>query len=241
MEYSDYIVYVDESGDHNLTSINQDYPVFVLAFCVIHFKEYIENLSPEIQSFKYEFWGHDEVILHEHDIRKQNGCFGILRKGQELRDRFFNQINAIIKNTKVDIVSTLIDKNKLIKRYTKPYNPYEIALLFCMEKLLDFLLEKGQEGRRVHVIFESRGKKEDDELELEFRRICDNKTWGHKSRDFSKVSFEIMFLPKVSNSIGLQFADLVARPIGVSYLRPEQVNRAYEIIKEKVFDSKNFP
>ena len=32
--HSDYIVYVDESGDHSLTSINPRYPLFVLSFCV---------------------------------------------------------------------------------------------------------------------------------------------------------------------------------------------------------------
>ena len=29
--YSDYIVYVDESGDHGLKTIDENYPVFVLA------------------------------------------------------------------------------------------------------------------------------------------------------------------------------------------------------------------
>ena len=29
--FSDYVVYVDESGDHSLASIDSDYPVFVLA------------------------------------------------------------------------------------------------------------------------------------------------------------------------------------------------------------------
>ena len=31
-DYSDYIVYVDESGDHGLKTIDENYPVFVLAF-----------------------------------------------------------------------------------------------------------------------------------------------------------------------------------------------------------------
>ena len=33
LAFGDHIVFVDESGDHSLTSINPDYPVFVLAFC----------------------------------------------------------------------------------------------------------------------------------------------------------------------------------------------------------------
>lgn len=32
--FSDYVVYVDESGDHSLASIDPDYPVFVLALCI---------------------------------------------------------------------------------------------------------------------------------------------------------------------------------------------------------------
>ena len=33
--FSDFIVFVDESGDHSLEVINPDYPVFVLAFCIL--------------------------------------------------------------------------------------------------------------------------------------------------------------------------------------------------------------
>lgn len=38
---------------------------------------------------------------------------------------------------------------------------------------------------------------------------------------------------KKSNSTGLQIADLIARPIGRQILKPEQSNRAYEIIEKK--------
>jgi hypothetical protein len=31
---NDYIVFVDERGDHELVSINPSYPMFVLAFCL---------------------------------------------------------------------------------------------------------------------------------------------------------------------------------------------------------------
>ncbi len=38
--FSDYIIYVDESGDHSLESIDKEYPVFVLAFCIFNKKIY---------------------------------------------------------------------------------------------------------------------------------------------------------------------------------------------------------
>jgi hypothetical protein len=33
-EFSDYVIYADESGDHSLTKIDPIYPVFVLCLCL---------------------------------------------------------------------------------------------------------------------------------------------------------------------------------------------------------------
>jgi len=40
-KFSNHIFYVNESGDFSLASINQDYPVFVLAFCVFDKDKYL--------------------------------------------------------------------------------------------------------------------------------------------------------------------------------------------------------
>ncbi|MDR9469441.1 DUF3800 domain-containing protein, partial [Marinospirillum sp.] len=63
MNFSDYIVYVDESGDHSLHNINPVYPVFVLAFCLIHKEDYLRKVVPEIQALKFRYFGHDMIIL----------------------------------------------------------------------------------------------------------------------------------------------------------------------------------
>ena len=44
--FSDYLVFVDESGDHGLETIDQNYPVFVLAFCVFKKTGYTRILVP---------------------------------------------------------------------------------------------------------------------------------------------------------------------------------------------------
>jgi hypothetical protein len=49
--------------------------------------------------------------------------------------------------------------------------------------------------------------------------------------------FEIIFADKKVDSPGLQLADLVARPIGLNILRPDQPNSAFEILKEKFYCS----
>lgn len=53
--HSDYIVFVDESGDHSLTSIDPAYPVFVLSFCVFTRDCYINKLTPALRQLKLVF------------------------------------------------------------------------------------------------------------------------------------------------------------------------------------------
>jgi len=46
MTFGHYVVFEDESGDHSLTSINAEYPVFVLAFCVFEKERYADRVLP---------------------------------------------------------------------------------------------------------------------------------------------------------------------------------------------------
>ena len=43
------------------------------------------------------------------------------------------------------------------------------------------------------------------------------------------------FANKQVNSAGLQLLDLVARPIGLHVLRPNQPNRAFDVLRRKFF------
>ncbi|WP_419913305.1 DUF3800 domain-containing protein [Hoeflea sp.] len=241
-DFSDYIIYADESGDHGLVSIDPDYPVFALTFCVMRKDDFIGTIVPAVQQLKFDFWGHDGVILHEHDIRKSKGSFSFLLTDQALRAGFYDRLNDLIADAPLFILASVIDKIRLRERYTDPRKPYEIALLFCMERLNMMLAREGEQGKTVHVVFEGRGKREDRELELEFRRIATNdRNWGFRQQDFSHFDYQPVFLPKAVNSSGLQLADLTARPVALSELRPEQPNRAFDIIRPKLEALRCFP
>ena len=96
------------------------------------------------------------------------------------------------------------------------------------------LSEKTQHGSMVHVIFESRGRKEDRELELEFRRIAANDSASGSGRqDFGPFDFQPVFVPKAADSVGLQLADLTARPLALAHLCLNQPNRAFDIVQPK--------
>ena len=236
---SDFVIYSDESGDHGLRNIDPDYPLFVLAFIIMRREDYIAKITPDLQRLKFKYWGHDQIIFHERDIRKKVGPFSILTDSDTLKESM-SDLTSFIQDAPFKLCVTIIDKKRLTEKYINPWNPYHLSLGTCMEMLLGFLIKEGQKGKMVPIIFESRGNNEDNELELEFRRIRDNDAqWGYKEVDFQSVDFGIFFAKKASNSTGLQLADLVARPCGLKYLRPLQLNRSYEILKSKIFLTTN--
>lgn len=224
--YSDYIVYVDESGDHSLVSIDPEYPVFVLSFCIFRKDAYASTMTPAVRRLKFETFGHDMVVLHEIDIRKKRGAFAKL--GKEARESFLDKLTDIIQAEDFKLVAVVIDKHKLNSRYANPGHPYHLAMEFGLERIYRYLKTMGQDDRITHLICEARGAKEDAELELEFRRIRDGSNYFHKP-----LPFELVIADKKTNSEGMQLADLTARPIGLSVLRPEQENRAFAVLEEK--------
>jgi len=232
-KYSNFVVYVDESGDHGMQTLDANYPVFVLAFCVFYKRHYSEKVVPALHKFKFNHFGHDLVVLHEHEIRKEKGDFRFF-VNREHKQQFISELGYpyIIELSNFILISCVIDKTRLRERGDADNNPYHLALGFCLETLYEFLQEKNQDGALTHVVVECRGKKEDNELELEFRRICDG-----ANRLGISLPFDVIFADKKVDSPGLQLADLVARPVGMSVIRPGQENRAFEVLKRKFYCS----
>ncbi|HET7231746.1 MAG TPA: DUF3800 domain-containing protein [Longimicrobium sp.] len=224
--FGDYIVFVDESGDHGLVSIDANYPVFVLAFAIFEKAVYTRQVVPALMDFKFKYFGHDQVILHEHDIRKNKGPFGILRK-TEVREPFMEDLNGLIRTSAFTLVAGVIRKEEHKARYADPPNPYHTAMEFGLERVYMELHGRGCRTGSTHILFERRGQKEDAEVELEFRRICASNATG------KRLPFEPVLCHKTCNSPGLQLSDLIARPIGRKIIAPEQPNRAYDIIQSK--------
>jgi hypothetical protein len=241
-KFGDYLIFVDESGDHGLNSIDPNFPIFTLVFVIIRKTDYLEKIVRQFQALKMKYWGHDQIILHEHAIRKEKDAFAILRTSSELRENFMSDLTEIIKSSPFKYVASIIHKDKLLEKYIEPFNPYRIGLLFCMEQALNILIESGQKGKLHHILIEARGIKEDKEIQLEFLQICNNeRNWGFKKSDFQQLSFKMIPVDKKSNSTGLQLADLIVRPIALRNFRPLQLNNTYEILQAKEGSVKCFP
>ena len=223
---SEYVVYVDESGDANLDKISPTFPVFVLSFCIFKKSDYCEKVIPAMSKLKFDTFGHDMVVLHEREIRKKEGSFKLLN--MERREEFLSCLTRIIDETPMVLLSVVIDKVKLRERYAYPEGPYSLAMQYGLERLYEFAQSVGQEDALWHIVCEARGKVEDNNLKLAFQEICTGK--NKQKRSFP---FEVIFAPKSVNSNGLQLADLTARPVGLFYLRPFESNRTYEILVKK--------
>jgi hypothetical protein len=211
-----------------IAAVDPQYPIFVLALCVFQKTHYTRAVVPGIQSFKFRHFGHDIVVLHEHEIRKEKGRFRFNDRAEKAS--FLDELTDLIEASHFIVISCVIDKSMLKEHVLLPTNPYDLALGSCLETLFELVRENRQDGELTHVVVECRGKREDRALEAHFRKICaGSNRWG------KPLPFVIEFADKKTNSSGLQLADLVARPIGLSVLRPDNQNRAFETLKRKFF------
>ena len=228
LPFGDYIVYVDESGDHGLVATDPDYPIFVLAFCIFRKVDLATQVVPAMMALKFRYLGHDQVVLHEADIRKSRGAFTFLLNPVR-RTAFMDDLSALMAAAPFTVVAVVIRKAHLTERYAEPANPYTLAMEYGLERVCRFLEAQGQAGHLTHFVFECRGRREDEALELEFRRLA--RAGNATCRG---LPVDMILADKKTIATGLQVADLVARPIGLHVLRPQQPNRAYGLIEPKL-------
>lgn len=227
--FSDYVVYVDESGNPNVSGIDPEYPFFVLTFCVFSKSDYVSSIVPALQRLKFAYFGHDMVVFHEREIRLRRPPFDF-HGDRARRDRFLAQLSEWVRDSPFTIIAVVLDKRRFVMRYGPDAEPYGVAMREGLERVEACLMSRGNGTRQTHIVFEARGKNEDRALELEFRRVC-----AGSNRLSKPLQFEIVFPGKQINSTGLQLADLTARPIGRACMNRHQPNRAYEVIAEKLY------
>ena len=230
-EYSDYIIYADESGDPNPTSVDPNYPVLVLNFCVFRKDHYAASVLPAVAALKFTHFGHDVVVLHEQDIHRGKAPFDFGQDSQKKKS-FRDELNDRVAGFDFGVIATIIEKSRLSQQVVS--QPYELALRLCMEQAYAFLGSHGQQDSITHVVLEGRGRKEDSDLLRSFQRIAD----GYNNLGKSMPGFELVFANKSSNSIGLQIADYTAYSIGRNYVSPARPNLVWEtLVKPKMFNA----
>ena len=237
MNSSKYYLFLDETGDHGLSFVDKNFPLFLLASCLFE-EEELRKTEKEVNNFKKEFFGTTEVILHSRSIRKCEGSFQILFN-LDVKKKFYEQLDKIISEANFTIIGSGVNKEDHIKKYGKgAKDPYALSLSFIIERLI-FCSDEKRANTTVDIKIEKRGKTEDQQLLNQYNKILDKGTYYVSSeRSKNRISnFESFF--KKDNIIGLQIADLCAYPLARHILNPKEPYIPFQIIEKKLYCDRN--
>ena len=231
------LLFLDESGHHGLKKINQEFPIFLLACCIFE-EDYYKNIfTAKVEELKIKHFSDPNIILHSRDIRKWQGqfkCLGDINK----RTAFYSDLDRLMKTSKFTIISSAINKNKLIQQYgPRADNPYNMSLSFILERSVFYTDNIGCDT--IGIEAESRGKREDSQLFTQYQLILSNGTNYITSKRFKNKIKTFKFVNKSENNIGTQIADIIAYPIATKIIYPERVNLAFEVLEDKIY--RQFP
>ena len=229
---SELVAFLDEAGDHSLTTIDKDFPVFVLVMLICNIDDYVEKIVPAINRLKFDYWGHEGIILHSREMRKAQGDFGFLTD-REKKKEFDSRISDIVIKSEYTLVAVAIRKQNLKAKYAVATSPYELALKYGLERLVLLLEDAGQ--TQIKIIAESRGKVEDNELERVFYRIITNGTEYIKADRFKEKQIQLLFRSKSKNIVGTQLADLIAYPTARHVLDSKHHSNIYRTFEDKFY------
>ena len=88
-----YGFFLDESGDHGLTYVDPNFPLFLLCGCLFE-ESALREMEKRVNEFKLKYFGTTAVILHSKDIRRCEGAFQILFD-LDLKAKFYEDLNSI--------------------------------------------------------------------------------------------------------------------------------------------------
>ena len=149
-------LFLDESGDHNLAVIDPQYPLFMD-------KEYAEGeLAQRLNDFKREHFGRTDIVLHTADIVRNRNGFERMKE-TAFRQRFYAELNALMRELRYTAVACAIRKDAHLARYgVAALDPYLLSLDVLVER---FCFEIGRDGSGV-IVAEKRDPTLDRELDI---------------------------------------------------------------------------
>ena len=232
-----YSFFLDETGDHGLSYVDKNFPLFLLCGCLFR-EDHLKEVENNINAFKQRYFKTESVILHSREIRKCEGAFQILFD-MGIKAAFYEDLNRILDEGKYIIIGAAVNKEEHIKKYGKgARDPYALSLSFILERLV-FYLQKTDKSATIEVLVEERGKKEDGMLQAHFNSVLDRGTYYVSAAAFRKLIRKFKFHSKRENIIGLQAADLCAYPLARHIISPDEPYVPFGIIKGKIYsDSK---
>lgn len=224
------ILFLDESGDHNLVAIDPQHPIFVLGGIVVE-KDYAEGqMTDKLNAFKQELFGTTDIILHTADFTRQRNGFESM-KDREFCEFFYKKLNQLIKELDITILACAVKKERHMERYgMEAIDPYHLSLNVLVERLC-FMV--GPQDRKAHIVAEARDATLDRQLDLAWLNIKVSGTHFMQATDINRRIEMLSTKTKEDKLAGLEIADAVVTPIARRILgRNSRVD--LDIIKSKM-------
>ncbi len=223
------IMFLDESGDHSLTVIDPQYPLFVLGGIIVDQNYATDELEQCVRQFKLDLFGRDDIILHTAEIVRSRGVFSVMRQ-PAFRQRFYEKLNSLMRSIDYQVIACVIKKDEHFERYgLSAIDPYMLSLNVLVER---FCFEIGNQPGGGLIIAEKRDPILDHQLELAWLNL---RIQGTRYMQATMIEERITALntrAKTANIAGLQVADLVVSPIG-RYVLGKKTFEDWSIIESK--------
>lgn len=223
-------MFLDESGSHNLTVIDPQYPIFVLGGVIVNADYAAGPLEARLREFRRQVFGDENLVLHTADlVRNRNGFERMA--GREFREECLAKLNGLMAELDYMVVACAIKKDGHLARYgVSALDPYMLSLELLVER---FALEIGDREGGGEIIAECRSAELDRQLVLAWENL---KVYGTRYLRAAEIKRRIVSLttrPKQDNVAGLQLADLVVSPIG-RYVLGKPVREDFRIVERKL-------
>lgn len=222
------VLFLDESGDHNLRIVDPQYPLFVLGGVIVE-QSYAEGeMAERVSAFKRELFGRDDMVLHTADITRNRNGFERL-KDAAFRQRFYESLNGLMRDLKYTVVACAIRKDDHLARYgVAALDPYLLSLDILVER---FAMDIGNVEAGGLIVAERRDATLDHQLELAWLNLKIQGTRFMQAKQIERRIVALNLRDKSSNLAGLQLADLVVTPIGRAILG-KSIKEDYRVIEQ---------
>lgn len=204
-------MFLDESGNHALTTVDEQYPVFVLGGVIVEIEYAEQVIDPRIREFKRDLFGRDDIVLHTADITHNRNGFERLVE-PVFRTRFYTELNLLMRELEYKVVACAIRKDAHMARYgMAAVDPYMLSLDILAER---FCFEIGDVPEGGTIYAERRSPVLDRELDIAWLNLKVRGTRYIRASTINERIANLQTRPKNANIAGLQLADLVVSPIG---------------------------
>lgn len=177
------VIFIDESGDHNLDpqKVDPSYPIFVLCGCIFDEKYYEKEVVKKFNQLKKDFFESEDLILHTLEMTRPTKAKDkrfLELNNADFRKKFYEHLNNFLSDINFILVACVIKKQAHLEKYgVSTLDPY----LLSFDDLLNVFVLEMPKNKQGKIVAERRNSILDNQLELAWlnsknkrHRVCDS-------------------------------------------------------------------